>query len=42
MALMNYILVGVLGTILAVALYAAKSDFSRSGANDPLDVISRV
>ena len=29
MALLNYVLIGLLGTILAIALYSAKTDISR-------------
>lgn len=32
MSLVNYVLIGLLGTILAIALYSAKMDMSRSGA----------
>jgi putative flippase GtrA len=41
MALLNYILIGVLGTIVGIALYMEKMDISREGALHILPGIER-
>ena len=42
MSLVNYVLIGLLGTILAIALYSARLDMSRSGALAPAKVAGNV
>jgi hypothetical protein len=42
MSLINYVLVGLLGAMLAVALYAARWDMSKSGAVEKPPRVVRV
>ena len=42
MSLVNYVLIGLLGTILAIALYSARMDMSLGGALAPAAMAASV